>query len=209
MKENAAVHGFANRWKGPSSLVLVGVVAVLLICFGGTAAAAGPIGKDGQIHACYRVKGKPKGELRVVRSARAHCRRGERKTSWSLAGSAGLAGTGSAGSAGGQGTAGQSAAAGSSDEAALKAQVGALSARVETLEGVLDGVTNGALLGAIAAVPAVESLCDQSTALTKTANELGAGLGALVSVLKGTVLGSIFGGVGVPGELSAFSCPTF
>lgn len=88
MDKNAAFHGFANYRRVPIWLTSFAAAAILLACFAGSAAAQGPVGKDGQIHACYRVKGKPRGELRVVPSAQARCRRGERKTTWSVASSA-------------------------------------------------------------------------------------------------------------------------
>jgi hypothetical protein len=154
---------------------------VLLICLVAPA-AQGAVGQDGQIHACYRVKGKPKGALRVVQSAKARCRRGERKAAWSAAGSSGIA------SQGAQGTQGQAGTGGSAgDEAALKAQVGALSLKVEALEGILQGITNGdltgmlatlsgvtnpELLGAIGSVPLVEEVCGQTEELTGRSNAL-------------------------------------
>ena len=57
-----------------------------------TATAKPPVGKDGKIHACYRVKGKPKGALRVVKGPKARCRKGERKVAWVVAGAVGTAG---------------------------------------------------------------------------------------------------------------------
>src|SRR6188768_2072389 len=103
MGKNAAFHGFANYRRVPIWLASLAAGAMLLAYFIGNAAAQGPVGKDGQIHACYRVKGKPKGELRVVPSAKTHCRRGERKTTWSVTSSSSTAG-------GGQGAQGQSGA---------------------------------------------------------------------------------------------------
>src|SRR5262249_29186201 len=89
-------------------LAVVAAVAALAVslALAGSAAAA-PIGKDGKINACYRVKGKPKGTLRVVKSARARCHRGERRVAWVLAGAPGAAGAagvpGDAGRSGSQG----------------------------------------------------------------------------------------------------------
>jgi hypothetical protein len=63
----------------------------LFINYGGSGTAGGlcryrtrgfPGGKNGTIQACYRVKGKPKGALRVV-PAQQRCKRGERKVVWS------------------------------------------------------------------------------------------------------------------------------
>lgn len=185
MNKNAAFHGFANYRRVPAWLASLAVAAMLLASLAGSAAARGPIGKDGQIHACYRVKGKPKGALRVVRSARTHCRRGERKTTWSVASSSG----GSASGRGSQGAPGQNGANGStsSEEAALKAQVGALTLQVQALEGVLHGITNADLTGllatlngvtnselqnAIGSVPLVEEVCAQTEELTGRSNAL-------------------------------------
>jgi len=181
MEKTAALHGFVtsrHRLVGP---VLLATAALLLICLG-PSAAQGAVGQDGQIHACYRVKGKPKGALRVVQSARARCRRGERKAAWSVAGSSGIA------SQGGQGAQGQAGANGSvGDEAALKAQIGALTLKVEALEGILQGITNGDLTGmlatlngvtnpellsAIGSVPLVEEVCGQTEELTGRSNAL-------------------------------------
>ena len=182
MEKTAAFHGFvASRYRlvGP---VLLAMAAMLLICLGPTA-AQGAVGQDGQIHACYRVKGKPKGVLRVVQSAKTRCRRGERKAAWSAAGSSGIA---SQGAKGAQGQSGANGSAGD-EAAALKAQVGALTLKIEALEGILKGITNGdltgllatlngvtnsQLLGAIGAVPLVEEVCGQTEELTGRSNAL-------------------------------------
>jgi hypothetical protein len=221
MDKNAAFRDFVNSPSRLVSLTSLAAVAILVMCLGDLAAAKGPLGKDGQIHACYRVKGKPKGALRVVPSARTHCRRGERKTAWSVAGSAGLSGGGSAAS---QGPPGQTGSNGSNaDEAALKTQIGDLSLRVQTLEGVLDGITNGdltgmvstlqglnneQLTGAVDALPAVESLCGQSEDLTEQVNLVAGTVEDLG--LNGTLTG--LGGLIVipplPAPLAPFTCPT-
>lgn len=46
----------SRQWRSPASF---------LTLLPGAAGAA-PIGKDGRIFACYKVKGKPKGALRVL-----------------------------------------------------------------------------------------------------------------------------------------------
>jgi hypothetical protein len=222
MNKNAAFHGFANYRRWPIWLAsLAASSTMLLICLAGSAAAQGPVGKDGQIHACYRVKGKPKGELRVVPSAKTHCRRGERKTTWSVASSPGnpVAGVGS------QGAQGQSGANGSagSEDAALKAQVGALTLKVQALEGVLQGITNGDLTGvlgtlqglnnegltnAVNSLAATEALCEQSEALTEQVN-------LVAGVVEGLGLNGVLTGLGgllvvptLPTALAPFNCPT-
>ncbi len=60
--------------------------ALALVSLSGPAAAASLAGKDGMIHACFKAKGKGKGTLRVVRSAKAKCPRGWKKTAWNAAG---------------------------------------------------------------------------------------------------------------------------
>jgi hypothetical protein len=206
MRKNAAFRGFARSRPRLIALASLATGALLLACLADTAAARGPMGRDGKIHACYRVKGKPKGALRVVRSARAHCRRGERKTSWSVAGSPGTASQGAQGQAGASGS-------GGTDEAALKAQIGALALRVEALEGILQGITNGDLTGmlatlngvtnpellnAIGSAALVEEVCAQTEELTGQSNAL---LGFIDTLDALNVLS-------LPGALPAFNvCP--
>ncbi len=163
--------------------ILVGLAAaaMLLALFVGSSAAAGPVGKDGTIHACYRVKGKPKGAMRVV-PVKARCKRGERKVAWSSVGQGGQSGAaGQAGAAGG-GQQGQTGSDGSSpNEVALKTQISSLNVKVDDLEKILegvthgdlvgtlatlDGVTNPELLGAIGSVPLLEDVCGQTEELT-------------------------------------------
>lgn len=160
MTKNAAFRGLARSRPQLIALASLAAGALLLTCLADRAAARGPVGRDGKIHACYRVKGKPKGALRVVRSARARCRRGERKTSWSVAGSPAAASQGAQGQAGASGS-------GDGDEAALKAQISALALRVEALESTLRGVCeqteeltsqSNALLGFIDALDALDLL---------------------------------------------------
>src|SRR5262245_53107830 len=97
--------------------VLAAVAALSLACLATPAAGAPLVGKDGKLHACYKVRGKAKGTMRLVRP-RAHCRRGERKANWSIAGPAGQPGqNGSKGETGAPGAPGESGLPG---EAALK-----------------------------------------------------------------------------------------
>lgn len=132
------------------------------------------VGKDGKIHACYRVKGKPKGALRVVRGVRARCRRGERKVAWVVAGAIGQ--TGATGAPGSQGTSGE----GSTQVtiAGLTEEVELLSGRVKELESVLEGVSHEDLARAIESLPVLESVCEQSEALTEQVNLLRGVIGA-------------------------------
>jgi hypothetical protein len=171
------------------SLLFLALAALLLAGLVETAAARPLIGKDGQIHACYRVKGKPKGALRVVRSARTHCRRGERKVAWTVVGAVGAAGqsgsAGAQGSQGGQGSTGQGGAQGAVSSTVTE-QLCSLSSRVDSLEATLLGidtdldgvlstlqdVDSDELKDAVAALPSVESLCTQSEQLAEQVNLL-------------------------------------
>jgi hypothetical protein len=155
MKNMRSHHAFVNP---RSHLALVAMLAssILLVGLVGTASAVPLIGKDGKIHACYRVKGKPKGNLRVVPSAKARCKRGERKVAWAVAGtsSQGSAGgqgsSGSSGSNGTQGSTGSQGAAGTpGSTAALSTQVASLNLKLEGIEDVLKGVDSGDLTGAL------------------------------------------------------------
>ena len=185
MSKNAAFRESVKPRSAPLAIAVLLSSVLLLVGLGGTASAAPP-GKNGTIHACYKVKGKPKGAMRVVMSAKARCRRGERKVAWSAVGPGGQAG-----SPGQVGTGGQSGTSGSdgsgAGEVALKTEIAALNLKVEALEGVLEGVTNGdlkgalgtlqgldneELLGAVAATPLVETVCGQAEALTGQSNAL-------------------------------------
>jgi len=182
MRENASTPRPANRPPSLSSALgaLLAFVLLALVGFAGSASAR-PLAKDGKIHACYRVKGKPKGAMRVVRSTHSRCRRGERKVSWAISGGAQSASAGAAGKDG---------AAASSDESNLKAQVEALSLRVQTLEGTL------------------QKTCEQSEALTEQVN-------LLAEVVEGLGLNGALTGIGgllmipaLPEPLAPFTCPT-
>lgn len=168
-------------------LVSALAAAMLLVGLCSTSYAASPVGKDGTIHACYKVKGKPKGTLRVV-GAQKRCKRGERKVVWNAAGQNGQSGTaGQAGSAD-SGQQGQAGTDGSSpNEAALKTQIASLNVKVDGLEKVLEGITHGDLTGvlstlngvtspelqnAIGSVPLLEEVCGQTEELTGRSNSL-------------------------------------
>jgi hypothetical protein len=226
----------------PLTLVAVAIssaaVAILLGASLSPALAAPPVASDGTISACYKVKGKPKGSMRLLVKGK-RCKRGERKVKWIAAssGPAGVTGDGNAGAQGTPGTSGQSGGD-SSTEAALNAKIAALTLKVDSLEGVLDGVTNGDLTGvvskldgvtnsdltgavdavagltnaqlleAVGAVPVLESVCDQAASLTAQSNLLRGEVGDLVTTLSGSLLGAIFGGVSLPPALDPFACAT-
>jgi hypothetical protein len=155
--------------QGGTRLVLVAITALVGavlagLVLAGSASAATPIGKDGRIHACYKVKGKQKGTLRIANGKR--CRRGERKVAWLAAGGV----PGPAGAPGRPGATGPSGPA--ADPALLEARIAALTLRLDSvcdqaalitqranlLRGAILGLTlNGVLnaLGGILNIPAL------------------------------------------------------
>lgn len=197
--------------------------AMLLVGLCSTSFAASPVGKDGTIHACYKVKGKPKGTLRVV-GAQKRCKRGERKVIWSAAGQSGQSGAAGQTGSSGSGQQGQAETNGTSspNEVALKTQIASLDVKIEGLEKILGGLTNGDLLGAVSTVkgltntdltetvgslPVINSLCDQNEKLTEQIN--------LVSnVVKGLGLSAALEAIGLlkipalPTALAPFACAT-
>jgi hypothetical protein len=199
-----------TRLAALAALVLLAVVA--LSCLSQPASAASLAGKDGMIHACFKAKGKAKGTLRVVRSAKAKCPRGWKKTAWNARGPAATGGSGEEGSAGGNGEGGTPGTTGATGTAgakgtvtSLEKQVTELLTKVKGLESVLSGINNAQLKSAIGAVPVVQTLCTQAGKLNEQSGKLGDSVQALNGVLGPLVLA--FAPVSVPTALPAFSCP--
>lgn len=194
-------------------LALPLAIALLLTAGPGRAAAAPLVGKDGRIHACYKLKGKGKGTLRVVRSAKARCPRHWKKVAWSAAGQNGAAGEqGSSGAPGTGGEGGQGGAKGDNGApgtaakvSSLESQVTELLTKLKSLEGILAGVTNSGLKGAIGTVPVVAALCGQAGQLNSQTASLGSALGALDTVLA--VAFPLLDLPAAPVALPPFSCP--
>lgn len=215
LSKKTAMDWPCGLYPGLAALSLA-IVALLVACAPALAKNR-LVGEDGKIHACYRVKGQPKGALRVVRGMRPHCRRGERQVAWTVAGAVGP--TGSAGAQGADGPTGQTGTQVTVD-AGLLEEVKLLSGRVEELESTLNGVTNSDLTGMLAtlqgltnedlvaavnALPVVEAVCEQSETLTEQVN-------LLQEVLSGLKLEGVLGGIlkipSLPEELETFSCPS-
>ncbi|MGN6201090.1 MAG: collagen-like triple helix repeat-containing protein [Solirubrobacterales bacterium] len=206
--------------KSASLLLLLALCAFVL--FTSTpASAAGIVAKDGKIHACYKAKGKGKGTLRVVRSAKAKCPKKWKKVAWyakgpssPVPGPAGPQGpAGAAGSQGERGEAGPQGLPGRNENLVLNEledKVTELLSKVQSLETILNGVSNTQLKEAIAGIAktealeaAVGSLCTQATALTEKSGELGTALGGLKTVLGTLAVVA----VPIPTALSPYSCP--
>jgi hypothetical protein len=174
-------------------LLLLGALAVALSS-SAPASAAGIVAKDGKIHACYKAKGKGKGTLRVVRSAKVKCPKRWKKVSW-YAGSG--IGTptgvpGPAGPAGPQGPQGEKGTAGNIVVEGLEDKVAELLTKVKELEAL---------------IPTVTALCSQASALTTQMNSLEDALGGLKLNTVLTTLGGLLEIPTLPGALPAFSCP--
>ncbi|HEX5594266.1 MAG TPA: hypothetical protein VFX35_13085 [Solirubrobacterales bacterium] len=198
-----------------SVLVLLALCAFVLFT-SAPASAAGIVAKDGKIHACYKVKGKGKGTLRVVRSAKAKCPKKWKKASWYASGPAGP--QGQAGAPGGNGETGTNGSNGLPGTPAtatvvkeLEGKVTELLNKVTSLETILNGVSNQQLKEAIAGIAktealegAVGSLCAQAKSLTTKSGELGTALGGLSTVLDTLTVLAL---PSIPTALPPFSCP--
>lgn len=192
-------------------LVATTLLAVLLLAvWSSPPSPAASLGvRNGKIHACYKAKGRAKGTLRLVRSAKARCPRGWKKVAWSASGSSGNAGEngaagepgqpGSGGANGGNGTAGANGKV-----ASLESQVSELLTKVKSLESILAGVTNANLKEAIGTVPVVALLCAQTSKLTDQTTALGSAMSAMNTAIK-TAL-ALFSPPSLPVALPSFSC---
>jgi hypothetical protein len=186
----------ADAERSAFALFLLGLCAFVLFT-SAPAAAAGIVGKDGKIHACYKAKGRGKGTLRVVRSAKVKCPRKWKKTSWYAAGQAGPQGeAGAPGGNGETGTNGGSGLPGTTGTVAVKAledKVTELLTKVKELEAL---------------VPVVGALCSQSSTLTNQLNSVEDALGGLKLNAVLTTLGGLLEVPTLSGSLPAFSCPS-
>jgi hypothetical protein len=208
----------ARRVNAKRSALAVFLLALcaFVVLTSSPASAAGLVGRDGKIHACYKVKGKAKGSLRVVRSAKAKCPKKWKKVSWYASGPAGPQGApGSPGANGETGTNGSNGLPGTPATATvvkgLEDKVTELLTKVQSLETILNGINNTQLKEAIAGIAktealeaAVGSLCTQATALTSKSGELGTALGGLSTVLDTLTVLAL---PSIPTSLPPFSCP--
>jgi hypothetical protein len=200
--------------KSASLLLLLALCAFVL--FTSTpASAAGIVAKDGKIHACYKAKGKGKGTLRLVRSAKVKCPKRWKKVSWYASGQAGPQGkAGAPGNPGETGTNGGSGLPGTTGTVTVKGledKLTELLTKVQSLETILKGIDNAQLKEAIAGIAktealeaAVGSLCTQASALTSKSGELGTALGGLSTVLDPLTVMLL---PSIPTALDPFSCP--
>lgn len=195
--------------RGWTALALMGVLGALLMA--APASGASLIAKDGKIHACYKAKGKGKGTLRVVRSAKVKCPKKWKKTAWYARGVPGPQGeqgsqgqpgaTGATGATGPQGTPGRNENVVVNE---LEDKVTELLTKVQSLETILKGIDNQQLKDAIAAVPVVGALCGQAKSLNEQSTALGTALGGLSTVVDTL---TVMGLPPVPTALPPFECP--
>lgn len=208
--ETKAVHRSLASFSLRMALVAASatVAAVALLVIPASAKRFTLVGRDGKIHGCYRVKGKPKGMLRVVRARHYHCLRGERKVFWSVAATAGQSGQG--GAPGQDGQPGTPSTSTTSREATLQSEVDGLLSRMNALEAVLAGLDNKGLKEAVDAVPAVEQLCAQAPALAEQVNAMQEVIESLGLNGVLTTLGGLLEMEGLPFALNVeeFGCGT-
>jgi hypothetical protein len=179
--------------RAPVILALLGALGALLL-WSASASAASLVAKDGQIHACYKAKGKGKGTLRVVRSAKVRCPRKWKKVAWYAAGQPGPAGeAGPVGATGASGERGLTGTAGNVVVKQLEDKVSELLTRIEGLEDL---------------IPTVQSLCTQAEALTTQVNAVEAAVEGLGLNAVLTTLGGALEIPTLPGPLPSFSCPS-
>jgi len=206
--------------KSTPMLFLLALCAFVLFT-SSPASAAGIVGKDGKIHACYKAKGKGKGTLRVVRSAKAKCPKKWKKVAWYAKGPVGappaisgpVGPQGPTGAQGEKGEAGPQGLPGRNENLVLNEledKVTELLSKVQSLETILNGISNTQLKEAIAGIAktealeaAVGSLCTQASALTEKSGELGTALSGLKTVLGTLAVVA----VPIPTALSPYSCP--
>lgn len=195
---------------GHLTLLLLLALCAFVLFTTSPASAAGIVAKDGRIHACYKAKGKGKGTLRVVRSAKARCPKKWKKVAWSASAASGPQGEqgprGENGATGATGPTGAQGAPGRNENAVvneLEDKVTELLTKVQSLEAILNGINNTQLKEAIAAVPVVGELCTQTKALTEKSGELGTALEGLKTVL-GTL--TILALPTIPTALAPFEC---
>ncbi|HET8813338.1 MAG TPA: hypothetical protein VFM51_00095 [Solirubrobacterales bacterium] len=172
------------RMKSSLLVALIGTAGLLLLS-SSTVSAKFPIAKNGKIHACYKAKGKKRGQLRMFRGARVSCPKKWRRISWYATNPAGV--PGSAGPQGQSGTAGNVAVE------QLEDRVDQLLTRVEQLETL---------------VPTVAALCTQAATLTNQVDNFGEALGDMKLNAVLTTLGGVLEVPTLPGAMGAFSCPS-
>ena len=181
--------------------------AALFLLIAQPAPAASIVARDGKIHGCYKARGKHKGALRVVRSAKVRCPKRWKKVAWYAAGPAGAqgeAGAPGSGASGGQGERGSTGTAGSTKVESLEDKVSELLTKVQSLEAILKGVSAQQLQEAIAAVPVVDALCGQAKSLNEQSAALGTALGGIGTVLDTLTLMAL---PNIPAALPSFECP--
>lgn len=174
-----------NGWWSISIGLLAGVI--MLAGLWESAAKAKPVRKDGKIYACYRVKGKPRGNMRLLFKGK-HCRRGERRVVWTARAKRQFEG----GDSGGQASSPPDPAI-----AALSARVDGLELKTASLEKKVED-SNASIatlttkvaaleLGAADLGDTVDALCGQLATVTTRWNELREVVGGLelVGVVSG------------------------
>lgn len=175
-------------------------------------AAKNPLSKDGVIYACYKVKGKERGALRVVRHPRA-CRklRGWHRTAWSAIDSFGVSGQhGAAGANGGGGPPGPQGAPGQSGEPGQQGVAGtveqSLIETIQTQSLQIDELTEQVttLTGDVTVLgETVEDVCGQVSDVTEQTDLLA---GVIGGISLDTLLAVLLEVPPLPAALGEYDC---
>src|SRR4051812_5862289 len=111
---------------------LGGLALAVALCLLVAAPASGArlVGKDGKVYACYKLRGKAKGDVRLV-TKKGKCRKGEKKVAWNAVGPRGSVGEN--GESGPGGNAGEGGGTGANGVAGLENRISALTSKVSAL----------------------------------------------------------------------------
>ncbi|HEU4600111.1 MAG TPA: hypothetical protein VFS26_10200 [Solirubrobacterales bacterium] len=186
-------------WTGAAAALALALLAlgVCGLTIGQPANAAQLVaGRDGKVHACYKYKGRHRGTLRLVRSAKVRCSKKWRKVAWPVRAVPGP--RGEAGVAGATGERGVPGTAGNVAVEELEGKVSELLTKVTNLESAI------ANLGALETT--VSSLCTQTEALNGQTTALGTALSGFSAIVDTLTL---LGLPEVPVALPSYTCPTF
>lgn len=226
------MHSAGLRHGSTAATVALAIALLAMTAGAGSASARppakNPLAKHGVIYACFKVKGKNRGALRVVGHPR-RCRklRGWHRTAWSAAGlpgsqgSQGAAGANGSGQQGPQGPpgpkgdSGEQGVAGTVEKSLIETiqtqslQIDELTDEVSTLTGQVTSLVGdvGVLEGDVGDLEGtVDSACTQLELVTDQTDSLLTAVGGLSLNGALEVLGGLLEIPTLPAALGAFEC---
>lgn len=196
--------------KRVGTAIAAAATLVALTAATGSATASSPIGRDGVVHACYVVKGKKKGTIRVVpRAASCKKRNGQRAITWSMGGPDGTKGAvgpqgtssapGSDGAGGASGVAGVAGPAGQVEKSVLET--------IQTQSTVINELTKEVTALETSLVGVEDTLKGACTQLTDVTKQTGLVEGVVENLSLTGVLGGLLNIPALPTPLDTFACP--